>query len=189
MSAPPIGMIRVTPIEQAEREDRPRRPRWPSRPQITSTTTRAQRWPGRWRCSAGGGPAAGSARRPCCRSAWRRRSTEPVKVMAPMARPSDSSIRLLRWTCPVLADDAVGRRGVDRRHGHQTGGQADQAVEGGHQLRHRGHRRPCGRSPPPPRRRRPRRRAIRPMVTGSSAPWLHRVARVVGTAMAMPTMP
>jgi hypothetical protein len=64
--------------------------------------------------------------------------TEPVKVTAPMARPSDSSIRELRWM-PVRADDAVGAGRVDGRHGDQTGGHADQAVEGGDQLRHRGH--------------------------------------------------
>ena len=63
---------------------------------------------------------------------------EPVKVMAPMAVPSPISIRLSAWIAPRLAD-AVGGGRVEGRRGDADRGQADQAVEGRHQLRQRRH--------------------------------------------------
>ncbi len=70
--------------------------------------------------------------------------TEPVKVMAPMATPSDISTRLAAWMAPTAPMPKASRR-IERGGGHQHRGQADQRVEGGDQLRHRGHRR-CARA-------------------------------------------
>ena len=70
---------------------------------------------------------------------FRNAITEPVKVSAPMATPSDISMRLEPWMCAGRADvEGVGR--VERAGRDQHRGQADQRVEGGDQLRHRGHR-------------------------------------------------
>ena len=97
----------------------------------------------------------------------RKAITEPVKVMAPMATPSDISTRLDLWIAPTRADVEGGRR-IERAGRHQHRRHADQRVEGGDQLRHRRHRhaardhradaaadREAERSPAPRRRRRP----------------------------------
>ena len=100
-------------------------------------------------------------------SSFRKAMTEPVKVMAPMATPSDISIRLAPWMSPTRAD-VEGCRRIERAGRDQHRGQADQRVEGRDQLRHRviGMRRAitapmpppmreAERSPAPRRRRRP----------------------------------
>ena len=70
--------------------------------------------------------------------------TEPVKVMAPMATPSDISIRLA--ACDVAGRaDAEGLRRIERAGRHEHRGKADERVEGRHQLRHRRHRDAPGR--------------------------------------------
>ncbi len=63
---------------------------------------------------------------------------EPVKVMAPMAAPSDISIRLEVWMAPGVPDAERLRR-VEGRRRHQHGRHADQRVERRDQLRHRRH--------------------------------------------------
>ena len=65
--------------------------------------------------------------------------TEPVKVNAPMATPSDISMRLCPWMDAGRAD-AEGLRRVERGRGDQHRGKADQRMEGGDELRHRRHR-------------------------------------------------
>ena len=64
--------------------------------------------------------------------------TEPVKVIAPMATPSDISTSEAPWIVPGLADAEGGRR-VERRRGDEDGGKADAGMEGGDELRHRRH--------------------------------------------------
>ena len=69
---------------------------------------------------------------------FKKAMTEPVKVMAPMATPSDISMRLAKCDGAALADaEAVGR--IERGGGDEHGGEADQRVECGDQLRHRRH--------------------------------------------------
>ena len=65
--------------------------------------------------------------------------TEPEKVMAPMATPRLISIRLCDEDRARLAD-VEGLRAVERRGRNEHRCQPDEAVERGHQLRHRGHR-------------------------------------------------
>ena len=65
---------------------------------------------------------------------------EPVKVMAPMATPSDISTRLWRVDGARRADaERLGRVEGGSRDQHRR--QADQGMERRDQLRHRGHRR------------------------------------------------
>ena len=64
---------------------------------------------------------------------------EPVKVMAPMATPSDISIRLCVWMAR-RRPDAEGLRRVEGGRGDEHGGETDQRMEGRDQLRHRRHR-------------------------------------------------
>ena len=63
---------------------------------------------------------------------------EPVKVIAPMATPSDISMRLAGWM-PVALGDAEGVRRIERAGRDQHRGEADQRVEHRDQLRHRRH--------------------------------------------------
>ena len=71
-------------------------------------------------------------------SSFRKAMTEPVKVMAPMATPRLISTSAWPWMSPTAADAEAFRR-VDGRGRHHDGGKADQAVEGGDELRHRRH--------------------------------------------------
>jgi hypothetical protein len=111
--------------------------------------------------------------------------TEPEKVIAPIAMPSPISIRLTAWIAPSGIGDAE-RIGVEiggDRDQHR--GEPDQAVEGGDELRHRGHR--------------DRRAVTRPIaapIEDRDADLGQRgdrvdgcVASVVPTASAMPNMP
>ena len=86
---------------------------------------------------------------------------------------------------PAVADAEGGRR-IERGGRHQHRRQADQRVEGGDQLRHRGHRRCAARSP-----RRCRRRCAMPATISAQAPTLGGgcQASVVTMAIAMPIMP
>ena len=73
---------------------------------------------------------------------FRNAITEPVKVSAPMATPSDISTRLCAMDVAGRADvEGFGR--IERTGGDQHRGHADQRVEGGDQFRHRGHRHPA----------------------------------------------
>ena len=65
--------------------------------------------------------------------------TEPVKVMAPMATPSDISTRLARVDVAGHADAERARR-IERGRRDQHRRHADQRMERRDQLRHRGHR-------------------------------------------------
>src|ERR1700692_4634560 len=76
---------------------------------------------------------------------------EPVNVMAPMATPSDISIRLWPWmapstpmpkaACAYSAPAATSTAAMPRRAcRHKYRGHAHQRVERGDQFRHRGHR-------------------------------------------------
>ena len=73
---------------------------------------------------------------------FRKAITEPEKVIAPIATPSPISIRLTRWIVPVGVGDAERNRVEEGRRADQHRGQADQAVEGRDELRHRRHRDP-----------------------------------------------
>ena len=61
---------------------------------------------------------------------------EPVKVIAPMAAPSDISIEA-RAVDGARHADAEGLRRVERAGRHQHGREADQRVEERDELRHR----------------------------------------------------
>ena len=63
---------------------------------------------------------------------------EPVKVTAPIARPSDISMRLAGWMPPPSAMPKASRR-IERAGRDQHRREADQRVEHRHQLRHRRH--------------------------------------------------
>ncbi len=65
--------------------------------------------------------------------------TEPVKVIAPMATPSDISTRLALVDGAAPADAERLRR-IERTGGDQHRGHADQRVERRDQFRHRRHR-------------------------------------------------
>ena len=73
---------------------------------------------------------------------FRKAITEPEKVIAPIATPSPISIRLTMWMSPSALGDAEGERVEERGRADQHRGHADEAVEGGDELRHRGHRDP-----------------------------------------------
>ncbi len=62
--------------------------------------------------------------------------TEPVKVMAPIAAPSDISTRLLTWIGDAKAK-SLRRMQSARRD--QDGGEADEGVKQRDELRHRRH--------------------------------------------------
>jgi hypothetical protein len=64
--------------------------------------------------------------------------TEPVKVIAPMATPSAHLDQRLAVDVADRADAEALRR-IDGGRRHHDGGKADQRVEGGDELRHRGH--------------------------------------------------
>jgi len=99
MSAPPMGMISVTPMSRASAK-MPQKAQTAAPPLITSTTTRATMPPAmarfsRWRAgSRMGAPDM-------LPFSLAKAITEPVKVTAPMARPKDSSIREIRWISPA----------------------------------------------------------------------------------------
>ncbi len=98
MSAPPIGMIRVMPTIRA-RAKIAQKAQMAAPPLSTSTTTRAtmpraRAMFSRWR------PGNMIGAPPMLPFSLRKAMTEPVKVIAPIARPSDSSIRLFSCTWP-----------------------------------------------------------------------------------------
>ena len=64
--------------------------------------------------------------------------SEPEKVIAPIASPSDISIRLCVWILPDGADAERLRR-VQRGRRHEHRGQTDQRVERRDELRQRRH--------------------------------------------------
>ena len=136
MSAPPIGMMMSTPSRNETA----------AISQNASVLLAARRTR---RSSATS--ATPSARLITCRpgrmiglplmrpESFRNAITEPVKVMAPIASPSDISIRLWPWIAPTAPMSKAARR-VERTGRDQHRGHADQRMEGGDQFRHRGHR-------------------------------------------------
>ncbi len=101
MSAPPIGMIRVTPISRLSAK-MAQKAQIAVPPLITSTTVRAT-MPARmarfsrWRAGSRiGAPLM-------LPFSLAKAITEPVKVTAPIARPTASSISDCRWIWPVAA--------------------------------------------------------------------------------------
>ncbi len=75
---------------------------------------------------------------------FRKAMTEPVKVMRADGHAERHLDQRLAVDRADVADaEGVGR--IERRRRHEHRGQADQRVEGGDELRHRGHRRSRGR--------------------------------------------
>ena len=105
MSAPPIGMMMVTPKMNATiTRSQNTMALWVGTKITTSTTISAARpMLMKWRI---GNRIGAPLMRP---SSFRKAMTEPVKVMAPMATPSDISTRLEPWMCPgVPMPNAAG---------------------------------------------------------------------------------
>ena len=107
---------------------------WPRMANHTSSTTMAMpssALSGCWPRKTSGAPVT----RPCSLA---KATIEPVKVMAPITVPRPISIRLCTLILPGDADaEGVGRDERRRRDEHRR--QADQRVEGGHELRQRRH--------------------------------------------------
>ena len=182
MSAPPIGMISVTPSASEISTISQNSVTLP----VVKNSSDAQRpapTPSAmlivWRC---GSRIGLPDMRP---SSFRKAMTEPVKVMAPIAAPSDISIRLAAWISPGMPMPKASRR-EEGGGGDQHGRETDQRVEEGDELRHLGHFDPLAPAP-----RRSRRRWRGPARSGRSCRSSTAGAgrSVVTMAMPMPIMP
>ena len=78
-------------------------------------------------------------------SSFKNAITEPVKVMAPIAAPSDISNKVEPCIEPGDAEAEALRR-VKRARRDEHRGKADQSVEEGDKLGHRRHLNGCGRA-------------------------------------------